>query len=771
VSDELERLRRRTNPEMPAAVVMGLSTAALAVARSLGRRGVPMVGVHHGERPPPASACRYLHAVRAPDIEDGPALLEFYLRLGERLGHQPVLMPTGDQNVLFIVRHREALSRRFRTLLGDSRLLERIASKATFLDLCREHDLPIPPTAVPESETELEQLVPRLRFPCVVKPEFTHLWRTPAAAAAGLGRAKALPVADPEALMACYRRVAAVTPRVIVQEMIVGPDANHESYCALTDTDGRRLGEFVARKLRVAPAHFGMGCLVESVRTPDVIAEGRRVLEALQLHGFAGVQFKRDQRDGRVSLIEMTIRFPVWAALPPASGVDFPFMFYRLCAGQPVSPAGAPRTGTLWLDSRADLLAMPNYLSDGSWTRWAYHRSRLRADVSAHFAWDDPAPWLRQAAPVWRAAARAYVNQRPPASPEERPLLVVTVDTEADDAWGRPERISLHNLAELPRFQALCERYGAVPTYLATYECATRDEAVAVLAPLARAERCEIGHHLHVWTTPPFAREHPAGIDADWLPAYQSELPQGLFRDKADHLHEAIRDAFGRAPTAHRAGRWGVDQRTIDWLTQRGYVVDTSVTPLTNWRHSRGRGTGGPSFARCPTAPYFWPSSADSGRAERGVVEIPVTVCWRGGPRAATVYGRLVDAPGAGPELARRAFGRLLEPGLLRPNPAYPLEFFRRAIAQAASRPVPMVNLMLHSSELAYGCSPSTRTRADLRRVWERLELVLRLAQEQGFQGIGLTDAARALPLAAGASSRSSTEPEAAPAGRASWRW
>jgi hypothetical protein len=482
------------------------------------------------------------------------------------------------------------------------------------------------------------------------------------------------------------------------------------------------------------------------------------------------VQFKRDQRDGRVYLIELTIRFPVWTGLIPAGGVDFPYMFYRLCAGQRVAAAPAPRTGTLWLDSRADLLAMPTYLKDRSWSRWTYHRSRLRADVSAYFAWDDPAPWLREMAPVWRAAARASLHRRSSGS-AERPLLVVTVDTEADDAWGRPDRISLRNLAELPRFQALCERHGAVPTYLATYECATRDEAVAVLAPLARAERCEIGHHLHVWTTPPFARERPAGIDADWLPAYQSELPQGLLRDKADCLHEAIRDAFGRAPTAHRAGRWGVDQRTIDWLTQRGYLVDTSVTPLTNWRGSRGRDQGGPSFARYPIGPYFWPASADGEHAERGVIEIPVSVCWRGGARAAAVYGRLVDASGAGTDLARRAFGRLVGPGLLRPNPSYPLEFFRRAIAQAASRPVPVVNLMLHSSELAYGCSPSTRTHADLNRVWERLELVLRLAREQGFRGIGLTDAARALPLAAGASPRPSPEPAAVPAGRASWRW
>ena len=66
--------------------------------------------------------------------------------------------------------------------------------------------------------------------------------------------------------------------------------------------------------------------------------------------------------------------------------------------------------------------------------------------------------------------------------------ILMGVDTEADDQWtvaGR-ESLTLRNVLELPRLQALCDRYGARPTYLVTYEVATDRESRAILRDLAR---------------------------------------------------------------------------------------------------------------------------------------------------------------------------------------------------------------------------------------------------------------------------------------------
>ena len=87
---------------------------------------------------------------------------------------------------------------------------------------------------------------------------------------------------------------------------------------------------------------------------------------------------------------------------------------------------------------------------------------------------------------------------------KNKPIFIVTVDTESDDAWLKPEVIKLDNIKMIPRFQDLCEKYDIFPTYLLTYECASREESISVFKPILDRQKCEIGHHLHIWSTPPF---------------------------------------------------------------------------------------------------------------------------------------------------------------------------------------------------------------------------------------------------------------------------
>jgi hypothetical protein len=42
----------------------------------------------------------------------------------------------------------------------------------------------------------------------------------------------------------------------------------------------------------------------------------------------------------------------------------------------------------------------------------------------------------------------------------QRPAFLITIDTEGDNLWSRPRTITTRNAHSLPRFQALCEKYG-----------------------------------------------------------------------------------------------------------------------------------------------------------------------------------------------------------------------------------------------------------------------------------------------------------------------
>ena len=304
-----------------------------------------------------------------------------------------------------------------------------------------------------------------------------------------------------------------------------------------------------------------------------------------------------------------------------------------------------------------------------------------------------------------------------------KPAVLVGIDTEADDQWsaeGR-RRNEVRNALRLPALQALFERHGVRPTYVVTWEMATRPESVAVLRELAAGGRCEVGTHLHPWSSPPFRpedlRDH----------TYPHNLPPELLERQLTELTQAIRENLGVQPTTYRAGRNGFDGRTLPLLEQLGYTVDTSVDPLFNERRKRGM-----VFAGAPRQPYF-PDYADVRRPGRSrVLEVPITSAtrpflWK--PLEA-LYAQLPPLPWRG---ALKRAG--LRAAWLRPSYTPLPEMLAFADALQARRQ-PCFNVIFHSSEILPGGSPYTPDEPSVRRFLDDLERLLEhLTQRLGAVG------------------------------------
>jgi hypothetical protein len=321
-----------------------------------------------------------------------------------------------------------------------------------------------------------------------------------------------------------------------------------------------------------------------------------------------------------------------------------------------------------------------------------------------------------------------------------QPIFVVTVDTEADDAWNSPELVNLTNMKQIPRFQELCESYGAVPTYLVAYECASRDEAIRVLEPLARSMRAEIGHHLHVWTAPPFHSPSRADVDMNWLHSFQFELPSSLFEEKAESLRAKIEEVYGFSPTSHRAGRWGIDQRSINWLCKSGFTVDSSVRPLL-----RIAGADTPNCTlNDDENPCVWTASDDSTGGQ--LLEVPASI-HRPYGYVADYYGRHAGRNTRWSNTLMRIYAKLGGLLPLRPDPNVSNSALSHIVNSAIRREVSVINLTLHSSELEFGCSPFSRNAKDAQAVWERLETVLSLVGTHEMSPCGLSDVPNLLTM------------------------
>jgi len=294
----------------------------------------------------------------------------------------------------------------------------------------------------------------------------------------------------------------------------------------------------------------------------------------------------------------------------------------------------------------------------------------------------------------------------------KQPAILVGVDTEADDQWSRGgrDRLTVRNAERLPALQALCEEYGVRPTYVVTHEMATREESRGVLRDLAGSGRCEIGAHLHPWSSPPFRTEDLAAH------TYPHNLPPELLERQLTELTQTIESEIGVRPTTYRAGRNGFDGRTLPILERLGYTVDTSVDPLFNERRK-----GGPAFAGAPRHPYH-PSYDDVRRPGTStVLEIPITSATAPGlPKAVeAAYASLPAIPWRG---ALKRLG--VHPVWLRPSYT-PRDRMLAFASRLAAEGAPCLNVIFHSSELLPGGSPYTPDAASVERFLADLRALL----------------------------------------------
>lgn len=330
------------------------------------------------------------------------------------------------------------------------------------------------------------------------------------------------------------------------------------------------------------------------------------------------------------------------------------------------------------------------------------------------------------------------------ASRENPCALVVTIDVEADDEWESGLETSYANISTVPRFQELCDRYGVRPTYLVAYDVTTNVTARSILQELARHGNCEIGAHTHGWRTPPFIQSFD---DDPRLRPFLYEYPFHIQKEKLARLTDRLTEVFDTAVLSHRAGRWGIDAQGIALLRALGYLVDTSVVPLRSWRSKRGAVTGmpGPSFLEAPHYPYYPAHDAVDREGGTDLLEVPVTVTIRGLMRGLVDNRRLaglLHAEGRSGRLLRRGLRGL---GLARVVPLQPaserVSDLMALCDELIIKRVPVINMAFHSSELALGCSPSSRTEADQQRVWDSLTAIFeRLAREPQVKCLTLTE-------------------------------
>jgi D-aspartate ligase len=377
-----------TNSLEVGAIVIGGEHPGLGIARSLGRRGIPVCVID--DQHSISQFSKYVkRVVRVKDLRDEVNTVNSVLEVGQRYGMKGwVLFPTRDETVVAFSRHRDRLTEYFRVTTPGWDTVKWAWDKKNTYDLAAELGIPVPQTYNPRSEEELPELYSRL--PLAIKPAIKENFFY----ATG---AKAWRAETPEQLHDLFlKAIRQIRPEeILVQEIIPGDGQRQYSYCAFF-RDGQAQSTLIARRLRQHPREFGRAATyVETLDFPEIEELSERFLRAIDYYGLVEVEFKQDPRDGQFKLLDVNARAWGFHSIGIPAGVDFPYLLFADQLGYPVQRYRA-KAGVGWLRGITDVPTVISDLWAGELSLDSYWSSLKSTGTESVFCGSDPLPSLAE---------------------------------------------------------------------------------------------------------------------------------------------------------------------------------------------------------------------------------------------------------------------------------------------------------------------------------------------------------------------------------------
>ena len=377
---------------MPPVILLGGRANALSVARQLGRLGAAVYALAE----PDAFVVRSRFCRRL-DVRSTAAAWERFL-----LGHESnpvrgaVVLACCDEGIELIARRREELSQRFLLDESNPRAQLTMLNKLATYRAAREAGVPTPLFWVAESREQLEAVREQLVFPLIVKPRLSHVFERKT------GK-KLIIVHDFTEVASAVGAISEAGTGAVLMEMIPGPDDRLCSYYTYLDEQTRPLFHFTKRIIRRYPLLMGTACYHVTDKIPEAAELGNRLFRHVGLRGLANVEFKRDERDGKLKLIECNARFTASDCLVARSGINLAAFVYCRLTGRAPPPMDDYKVGLRLWDPVRDFQAGLVMRRAGQLTLWGWLRSVCRRQTFAYFQWTDPGPAVaRAAAPLTR---------------------------------------------------------------------------------------------------------------------------------------------------------------------------------------------------------------------------------------------------------------------------------------------------------------------------------------------------------------------------------
>ncbi|MBX9711798.1 MAG: ATP-grasp domain-containing protein [Xanthobacteraceae bacterium] len=399
---------------LPGVVILGGAHNALALARSFGRKGIPVVLVSDDH--PLPSFSRYVHRSLDWPGATAPDAAAWLLAFAAQNGFQSwLLLPCADNEVRLVAENHTLLSASFQVFGTPWQKLQHLCNKQLLVHAAQQAGIAVPKSYDVNSADDAASV--EVTFPVVLKPAMRMVRNA-------FTSAKAWRAETRNELVELYRTAAALQGQdgIVVQEYIPGGGEAQFSYAGLWSRNAP-VAELSARRTRQYPVEFGYtSTFVEIVDNDEVMRVARKLLSSIGFEGLVEVEFKYDARFGTYKILDVNPRSWSWLSLCEAGGFDFAHSTEAILKGE-TRPVQHAASGHAWIHASRDLAAaiqlmMMDRLNLGDWFKG--YRQKLTWAV---FAWDDPVPaFLELPTTLARVALRMFARNAQAIRPQPKPL-------------------------------------------------------------------------------------------------------------------------------------------------------------------------------------------------------------------------------------------------------------------------------------------------------------------------------------------------------------
>ncbi len=320
---------------------------ALGVLRGLARKGIPVILLDVD----PHSMVRYSRFISkrlpCPCLNNSEAaFIQFLLELGSRLDHKPVIIPTGDAEVIALSRNKDSLDAFYRIPVSHIETVDLLVNKKKFFQEMIRQSIPCPKSYFPETIDEARGIATDIPYPFIIKSAYSHEFIK-------RFQKKVFVIHSPSEFETAVELLHAAQLEYFLQEII--PGNSLFLFYSYFNRQSIPLGICGYDKVRQFPRDFGIGTVCRSTNRPQPIHTAVQFLKSIRYHGLAEPEFKLDPRDGLYKLIEINTRSVTQTLLAKACGIHVEYLAYLDMLRGNVEPLKPATEGVLWIDEINEL--------------------------------------------------------------------------------------------------------------------------------------------------------------------------------------------------------------------------------------------------------------------------------------------------------------------------------------------------------------------------------------------------------------------------------